>query len=782
MALSLTALHAQPTVYTDPIADINVDGNTNPGNGTLDVIKMEVSDSTNDVIFALTVNGNLATTDWGRFMVGIANMKTNGATNGNGWARPINLIASATNGMTHWIGSWVNSGGGSQLWTYSGSGTGGGTAKNWTGPAGLVGYSFTTNTNGTSTINYVVSKASLGVALGDTIYFDAYSSGGGDGDSAVDALANPNVTITNWAGPYTSGGTNPISQYTMANSASPITNTVTFSVDMSAQINIGAFDPLFDIVSVAGSFNGFNPAANSLDAIGGGIYETTIPVVGASGAFIDYRYVIDSGLFEAEDLTRTFPVGTDPDPAPLVLPTVFFDNLSGFRNVTFTVDMSVQEAAGLFNPATQTVEVRGSFNNFAGGNTMAAQGSGIYSTTLLIGGAPDQLIEYKFYTAGPGSVGYEQGSNRSFALTLNPGGEPAPALVLSPTFFVYEARNITFSVDLSVQQALGLFDPATGVVQLRSGSFGEGDARTLTREGTTAVFSGTFSVPGAAGTTFEYKFWSPGLNFYNVPDNTGFEQINLADQFQNRVITLEANGVAMNPPLVYFSNQLFYTTGSSLNPFSTTQGTPSSPQSVTVNGQGLTANIVATSPVGFEVSADGITYGTTANLVPVGGVVSSANLFVRVAASAAAGSPAGNVTLTSTGSQSVNIAVSGTVTASGETFTNWSGGASLTPALQLQYAIGGASNPTATNGVPPVTTVTSNTLSITAVVRTNDPTLTVNGQSLIDLAIGPWTTNNVTMTPQLDTAPEGCQVQTFSTPRASDTKKFLRLQTTLPAP
>jgi hypothetical protein len=106
---------------------------------------------------------------------------------------------------------------------------------------------------------------------------------------------------------------------------------------------------------------------------------------------------------------------------------------------------------------------------------------------------------------------------------------------------------------------------------------------------------------------------------------------------------------------------------------------------------------------------------------------------------------------------------------------------SNTPSLQLQYAIGGASSPTATNGVPSVTTVTADTLSITAVVRTNDPTLTVVGQALVDLAVGPWTTNNVTVTPQADAAPEGCQVQTFSTPRGTDGKKFLRLQTSLPA-
>jgi hypothetical protein len=158
-------------------------------------------------------------------------------------------------------------------------------------------------------------------------------------------------------------------------------------------------------------------------------------------------------------------------------------------------------------------------------------------------------------------------------------------------------------------------------------------------------------------------------------------------------------------------------------------------------------------------------------------------LFTRVASTASPGVQTNlTLSLTSTGSQFTDIRVGSSVEAVAETFANWSGGATLTPALQLQYAIGGASSPTATNGVPSVTTVTSNTLSITAVVRTNDPTLTVIGQSLADLATGPWSTNDVTMTPEATAAPEGCQVQTFSTPRGADGKKFLRLQTTLPAP
>ena len=266
-----------------------------------------------------------------------------------------------------------------------------------------------------------------------------------------------------------------------------------------------------------------------------------------------------------------------------------------------------------------------------------------------------------------------------------------------------------------------------------------------------------------------------------MPNNTGFEQINLNDSFVNRTLTLGGSGTPQNVPTVFFSNQLFYTTGSAPNAFSTTQGTPSAAQNVTVSGQGLTANVIATAPVGFEVSADGITYGTTTDLIPNVGTLSAATLRIRIAGSAAVGSPTGNVTLTSSGSQSVNVAVSGTVTASGQTFAGWSGGQPLTPSLQLQYAIGGASSPTATNGAAPVTTVTSNALTITAVVRTNDPTLTVNGQALIDLAIGPWSTNTVTMTPMGDPAPDGCQVQVFSTPREANTKKFLRLQTSLPA-
>jgi hypothetical protein len=115
-------------------------------------------------------------------------------------------------------------------------------------------------------------------------------------------------------------------------------------------------------------------------------------------------------------------------------------------------------------------------------------------------------------------------------------------------------------------------------------------------------------------------------------------------------------------------------------------------------------------------------------------------------------------------------------------YAAWAQGAPLDAANQLKYAIGGASSPTATNGVAPVVTVNSNVLSITAIVRTDDPSLTVYGQSILNLATGTWITNDVSMIPSVDQAgvPAGTQRQIFSTPRTTnDTKKFLRLQTTL---
>ena len=190
LALSSLSMPAAAVTYLDAPGDI--DPGIANGGGTLDILSMEVTNTPTDIVFQLTVNGNFNSVDWGNFMIGISTGSTASTDTGNGWARPIQLN-SPLGGMDYWIGSWVNSGGGSQLWSYSGS---------WTNTGALPGFTFSPGT--TSTITYTTSLASLGLAINDTFYFDAYSSGGGGTDSAVDSLANPNVSITSWSQTYTS--------------------------------------------------------------------------------------------------------------------------------------------------------------------------------------------------------------------------------------------------------------------------------------------------------------------------------------------------------------------------------------------------------------------------------------------------------------------------------------------------------------------------------------------------------------------------------------------------
>lgn len=91
--------------------------------------------------------------------------------------------------------------------------------------------------------------------------------------------------------------------------------------------------------------------------------------------------------------------------------------------------------------------------------------------------------------------------------------------------------------------------------------------------------------------------------------------------------------------------------------FTTTYGTASAAQTFTVTGTSLTAPILATAPAGFQVSSDGVTYGTTATFTPVSGAVTGATLSVRLAANAPVTGSYNSqpIVLSSTGATSVTL-------------------------------------------------------------------------------------------------------------------------------
>ena len=102
---------------------------------------------------------------------------------------------------------------------------------------------------------------------------------------------------------------------------------------------------------------------------------------------------------------------------------------------------------------------------------------------------------------------------------------------------------------------------------------------------------------------------------------------------------------------------------SSLSLSSTFVGTPSASSSFTVSGSNLTDNIAVSAPAGFEVSLSAASgFGNSVSITPVSGSVASTQIFVRLTG-AAVGGQSGNVTLTSTGATTRNVAASGTVNA-----------------------------------------------------------------------------------------------------------------------
>ena len=113
----------------------------------------------------------------------------------------------------------------------------------------------------------------------------------------------------------------------------------------------------------------------------------------------------------------------------------------------------------------------------------------------------------------------------------------------------------------------------------------------------------------------------------------------------------------------------------------------------------------------------------------------------------------------------------------GTTFSSWSSGATLNSANLAKYAFGGASGLNATDGKASVMGGDASTLTLTAIVRTDDTSLTVTPEASTSLSSGWSSTGISTNTPSDQTGvPAGCAKKIFSVNRGVDDKKFLRLK------
>ena len=175
------------TVYNDAV------GEAWENHAHLDIVSVEVTNDATNLMFTINLTGDPITDNWGKYLVAIDSVAA-GDTASNGWGRPISMPS----GMDYWIGSWVDSGGGAE--TYSWNGAVWNMDNATYNPPSDIGVPAVT----TDSVTLTTSLASLGLSGGGTFVFDVFTTAGGGTDSATDALSDPLQTITGWSGPYSS--------------------------------------------------------------------------------------------------------------------------------------------------------------------------------------------------------------------------------------------------------------------------------------------------------------------------------------------------------------------------------------------------------------------------------------------------------------------------------------------------------------------------------------------------------------------------------------------------
>jgi hypothetical protein len=121
-----------------------------------------------------------------------------------------------------------------------------------------------------------------------------------------------------------------------------------------------------------------------------------------------------------------------------------------------------------------------------------------------------------------------------------------------------------------------------------------------------------------------------------------------------------------------------------------------------------------------------------------------------------------------------------TVSDAGTTFASWSGGATATDELILAYGVGGASGPQASD-VPSILAMDSGDLVLTAIVRIDDPKLSVIGEAVSHLAdygnpalitIVSGTTSGLSQAG----VPDGCERREYRISTTAGIRGFIRLR------
>ncbi len=202
------------------------------------------------------------------------------------------------------------------------------------------------------------------------------------------------------------------------------------------------------------------------------------------------------------------------------------------KNVVFQVHMGIQMQLGTFNPATDSVVIRGDFQTMAGDTanwsgvmfTMAKSttNDSIYTLTIPFPDtAAGKWIQYKYVIHAKSGDTWESVSNRTDSITTD-ANQLLPLVYFNDRTFVGVTAKVTFQADMTDLLAAG-FNPSTDSIGVM-GPFAPSNWGTQVTMspvfGTPTTYAVTVTLTYAVGTPVEYKLHAMGQDLFT---NGGWE-------------------------------------------------------------------------------------------------------------------------------------------------------------------------------------------------------------------------------------------------------------------
>ncbi len=349
----------------------------------------------------------------------------------------------------------------------------------------------------------------------------------------------------------------------------PVVMTVNFQVDVSEQVLLNNFTPGTSSVEVRGTFNGWtggaNPLTNSSATVpgepGNPIWANAVSVTNSPGAAMAFKYVIQPGTEWDSPSAANQDGGQNRYFAAVAqtLPLVNFNDqvyVPLLCTNVFSVDMSAPATYDASFDAN-SVTINGSFNGWGASipmtNNPTAPTPNLYLNSQPIIYAQGQTFQYQYRYQDAGGTVYDHtngvnGGQNNRSLT-----EPMLWNYTVPTVYFNDApfsdylsapENVTFSLLMNTSDVgtggTPTWAPGTGMfvngpwpnwlswdpISLASQQLTETPIN-----GTSSLYTGTFTIPSGILTTLTYKYSMGGA------DNEAGSGANLA-----RVIRSTATG------------------------------------------------------------------------------------------------------------------------------------------------------------------------------------------------------------------------------------------------